>query len=484
MKMIRLLMMIGIVGGLFTEGLAFDLTPGISRRGSSRNGERMSLGGSSLKHTASPFVGKRYMCDEEGALESYKKRLNSLDRTPSQENPQVLRDKGWEKFFTRYVAPLYVKAPTGEIVQVAEWENNGTLKKQRFASKECAPVTVDEFLPFCKNGMLFAYPSTEAVACMMCDGNRYVIYLPEEVKAVKAYQKRYHGQHDGHNDRGYDSDEYKEQERLREQAPNSGWEDSMGVMPCCWTKVHEGATSAFKHPCPICKGKKTQRVKCLKFCELQLKENPKRSSATVKLVPLSRENIGTPVVPGTEEVTLPSSSAQEQMKKLSPDDDDIPAEKRHLLLHHKKRPHPNSHDNCDFWLARTPIRAFEFVGSFQLGTEPGCVLSIGSEYDSLQLWRGQSRNMLEIRIERDQRVARFRIENGDRTNHLYRIVCDGRTCEIYVNGKELYTFDANPIPLPLYGIQQNKPLGVYAREDYGKGCFDYWSIYRYEPEAD
>ncbi len=111
-----------------------------------------------------------------------------------------------------------------------------------------------------------------------------------------------------------------------------------------------------------------------------------------------------------------------------------------------------------------------------LGEKYCCVLSIGSELDSLQLWRSKEANTLEIRTGRNRIEKKIKLDDTDTTFHFYTIEVSPDFIMIAVDEKELERIEPNPIPLPLYGLQYNKPLGKNPKLSYGEGSVKAWGI--------
>lgn len=259
----------GLIGLPAVSG-AFDLSP-----------TSLSGGGADSGESSKVVQGKRYMESAAEVKAAYVEQV----RTEAKEalaNPEVMTTpltvKNFPAFFARFVRPLFVEEPSGNVVQIAEWGIEGKPVRRRAPKPGSKPVTVERFLEVCEDGMTFIHPGYRKRPCGMCDGSCWVIYFPEEKAEAKVFQAKYHKSH------------AKEGQELAARADLYGY-DEVGLNPivdyrCCWTKVHENALKRYRHTCPVCKGKKEERV--LAFCQYELKlsdgEVTRSSTRTLELL--------------------------------------------------------------------------------------------------------------------------------------------------------------------------------------------------------
>ncbi len=230
---------------------------------------------------ATASQGKRYMCTAREALAEYRKAQEESAGEGSFAVPleagEALTEATFPEFHARWLRPLFAVGTDGTVTQVGEYGPNG--KPRRLAPSPAGgkPATAEQCWASLAGETAFVVPAKIIRPCTFCDGERWVVYFPEEVAETRAFQAKYHGAHDGRKQKklGMDEGELKEQAALVKRAPTHGWEGHLHVEPyasfcsygncwwnahkllaCCWTKVHEGSLKRWRHPCPLCKGKK------------------------------------------------------------------------------------------------------------------------------------------------------------------------------------------------------------------------------------
>ena len=220
------------------------------------------------KQALSGLQGKRFMDSAAVVMKAWQEEQGAEDTSPIiVDKPLTAED--FPAFFNKYLKGLYALGPDGKLIQVAQWNEQGKLKKLRAVPKGSKRVTAESFLANAYDGMTFTVTKQSERSCTFCDGLRYVIYFPEEVRAAQENQKRNHGTHDGSKrKRGaisyYDSGETADKQALEARATHYGWQNewgtSYGLYACCWTKLHESSLQSYRHFCPICKGKEKETL--------------------------------------------------------------------------------------------------------------------------------------------------------------------------------------------------------------------------------
>lgn len=226
--------------------------------------------------------GKRIM-DEAALAMSKWKQAQAEKATGPEMVSKPLTAETLPAFFDKYLKNLYALDPSNQLIQIAQWDGQGNIKKLRSVPKGSKRVNAERFLAHTYDGMTFTVPQKSERPCSFCDGKRYVIYFPEEIRAARDYQKRNHASHDTYNVRGGTFDlasgsAGSDRRSLEERAPiygwNSAWSMTYGIRACCWTRMHESGLNTYRHHCPICKGKEKEIVVKLYTYQLSLPGRP------------------------------------------------------------------------------------------------------------------------------------------------------------------------------------------------------------------
>lgn len=243
--------------------------------------------------------GKRYMGTAKEALADFQSQRKE-DTEGTFELPleaeEALTERTFPEFHARWLRRLFAVGADGAVVQIGAYGPNGKPRRLNPTPAGAKPATAEQSWGILTKKAEFIVPVKVERPCTFCDGERWVIYFPEEVKEVQAFLRKYHSAHDGYKRKnGYwEPDKGEEQERLElsTQAPEYGWEGALctkeshlrtqetsgrssdqtslnyvihscwgcryGVLSCCWTKVHQASLKRWRHPCPICRGKKVE----------------------------------------------------------------------------------------------------------------------------------------------------------------------------------------------------------------------------------
>ncbi len=260
----------------------------------------MSCSFAALMMAAPEKGGKRQM-EGAAAVKTYQKEMRQ-QKAP--EESEELTREFFAKNYKAVFASFFGKNEAGEVVRTKKInEETGKLEQLVEKDAKLTPASAKEAWELLEGGETLLVRTNLMETCGFCDGTRYVYYFAEEVKALEAFNDKYHRQHavkeekeDDNKNRNrdyYDSDrnnskedkskrkrERKEQEfkDLCERAEEYGWSEVSGEvktamkvddeelanLACCWTAIHEEKSPRFRHMCPICKGKvkmKTARTR-------------------------------------------------------------------------------------------------------------------------------------------------------------------------------------------------------------------------------
>lgn len=246
---------------------------------------------------ASASQGKRYMGSAKEAFAKWQKSLQDRDAEGSFDAPleaeEPLTMDTFPDFHARWLKTLFAVGADGRVVQIGAYGSNGRPRRQASAPTGAKPATAKQCWETLTEDTAFVIPVKVTRPCTFCDGERWVIYFPEEVTETKTFQRKYHSAHDGYKQkngyRRYDEGERQEQAELSARATEHGWEGPLctderhlltlessgrssyhfndnylghvcwgcryGLLSCCWAKVHESPLKRWRHPCPVCKGK-------------------------------------------------------------------------------------------------------------------------------------------------------------------------------------------------------------------------------------
>lgn len=242
------------------------------------------------------------------AVQEFQKEMRRAAREPG-ETEELTRDV-FAKNFKNVFASYYAKDESGAVIQTRKIETTGKIVSLVGKDAKLTPASAKEVWEFLQAGDTILVRSTLMEPCGFCNGMRYVYYFDEEVKALEAFNDKYHKQHavkeekeddDKRSSRSYRNGYYrdnsdkeekaqrrrerKEQEfsELCERANQYGWgelseevrkamklsaDDDMATLPCCWTEIHEDGAMRFRHMCPVCKGKVTMKATRLRSFEV------------------------------------------------------------------------------------------------------------------------------------------------------------------------------------------------------------------------
>ena len=246
--------------------------------------------------------GKRYMGTAKQALANFYSVQREDGVEGSFEYPlkaeEPLTEHTFPEFHAQWLRRLFAVGGDGVVVQIGTYGPNGKPRRLNPTPAGAKPATAAQSWNILTKASEFVVPVKVNRPCTFCDGERWVIYFPEEVAETRAFQKKYHSAHDGYKrNKGYnkrDEGEERERQELSMRAMAYGWEGPLctaeshlrtlepsgdpsypadndylghacwgcryGVLSCCWTKVHEASLKRWRHPCPICKGKKVEVV--------------------------------------------------------------------------------------------------------------------------------------------------------------------------------------------------------------------------------
>jgi hypothetical protein len=211
------------------------------------------------------FVGKRLM---EGTEEVDKFKASLKDKAEIKE--EGLTEGSFVKNYKQLFAKRYAKDADGSIICIQEVDDTGKTISHLPMGKKVKPATAQEVWGFLNAGDTIYVRRTVQESCGLCEGNRYVIYFPEEIVEFKEYYKENHKKHDWIVvSPSYRDAARKECSELAARADLYGWNEvsyraiqkyNIPSAPCCWTAVHEKGMRKSRHTCPICKGKKKMPV--------------------------------------------------------------------------------------------------------------------------------------------------------------------------------------------------------------------------------
>jgi hypothetical protein len=250
---------------------------------------------------AAPEKGGKRQMEGAAAVKTYQKEMRQ-QKAP--EESEELTREFFAKNYKAVFASFFGKNEAGEVVRTKKInEETGKLEQLVEKDAKLTPASAKEAWELLEGGETLLVRTNLMETCGFCDGTRYVYYFAEEVKALEAFNDKYHRQHavkeekeddnKKNRNRDYDSNrnsdkedksarkrERKEQEfkDLCERAEEYGWSEVSGEvktamkvddeelanLACCWTAIHEEKSPRFRHMCPICKGKvkmKTARTR-------------------------------------------------------------------------------------------------------------------------------------------------------------------------------------------------------------------------------